>query len=1064
MSARIGGIVSLIAVATLCAPCYGTTFFVSKLGDNSDGLSWATAYTEVQAALDAIPDDQGGHRIIVRPDTYMEANLLPAFPGAEGAYNELIGDFDGSLGSGTTGHVVLDAGDPQKGFKSYDWWGNIRAYQKGWSPEHTQETVSAIKWDRWILRRLYATGGDGGLCFDCTDHIEPFTVVVEDCISIGRAFGCGAMSCLSRPDEPITFRRCNMWSLDEWGDTAAGYVRIENESMPDRPDIVFEDCVMVSPQCALKGGNYGFHTYTHALVKNCVLLALNFSQPQGTPTDGVVQSVQNGKYFRVDFEDSIVMGFKVFGVKVDKDSAGDIGYTTKGSALAYVQYTQEVPEGFHRLGRWPVDAFAMIAPPAPTKPAPVLTNRELVMRDMCEITPFLWNDRLCRMECHRPARGGSVEDYYLLLRDSETGDELARFAEGYGLACCLVQDGVFYAFASRFEDNNWNDVTMFSSHDLKTWDQKVVIEQESEHLFNSSVCEGPNGYVMAYESNDPTYPAFTTKFAQSPDLATWTKLPDATFGTNRYTACPCIRYVGGYYYVLYTEHRNPAHVFEMYVTRSEDLKSWELSSANPVLAPQGLDEGIDASDPDIIEYDGKTYLYYAVGDQLTWMNFKRVEFTGTEQQFFEHWYEQPGIPDCGDMAAETERMKQARLDAERAARTAWFTDARFGMFVHWGAYAVPARNKTGGLASFVMKDEGIPVAEYEKFADAFNPIQFDPAQWMGIAKSAGMRYLIFTSKHHEGFCMFDSALTDYDAVDRGPGRDIAGELVKAARDAGMKIGFYYSMLDWHQPDYTANFPKYVDEYLFGQVRELCTNYGPIDCIWFDGEWDHPIEQWRSPALIDMIRDLQPNALINDRIGKGERGKTFLVDFYTREQPSEIQHTTEFERRSTIPWEACMTIGNSWGYKEGDAPLKSSAELIRYLVNVASRGGNLLLNVGPTADGVIPPQFVSRLQEIGVWMDKNGESIYRTQGSPFPALPVGKCTTKGNRLYIHVESPPAEPIQLLGLKNAIIKAWYLADGTEVPFNDEAKTIELSGGLADPAVTTIAVELDGRPRIG
>jgi hypothetical protein len=633
----------------------GTTFYVSKLGDNSDGLSWATAFTEIQTALDAIPDDQGGHRIIVRPDTYMEANMLPAYPGAKAAYNQFIGDFDGRFGSGTTGHVVLDAGAPRKGFKSYDWWGNIRAYQKGWSTEHTQETVSAIQWDRWILRRLYATGGDGGLCFDCTNRIEPFTVVVEDCISIGRAFGCGAMSCLSRSNEPITFRRCNMWSLDEWGDTAAGYVRIENKSMPKYHDIVFEDCTMVSPQCALKAGNYGFHTYTHVLVKNCRLVALNFSQPHGTPTDGVVQSVQNGKYLQVDFENCILMGFKVFGVKVDKDSARDIGYSTKGSVLGYVQYTQQVPEGFHGLGRWPVDAFATRAPPAPAKPTPVLSKRQLVVPDMCEVSTFVWKLRLCRMECHRPARGGSKEDYYLLLRDVESGDEMTRFGVGYGLASCHVKEGVFYAFASRFEENHWNDVTLFKSLDLKTWQQKVIVKQEHEHLFNSSVCAGPEGFVLAYESNDPTYPAFTTKFASSDDLETWTKLPDATFGTNRYTACPCVRYVNGYYYVLYLENRRPSHVFETYVTRSKDLQTWELSSANPVLAPTGLDEGINASDPEVVEFGGKTFVYFAVGDQLTWMNVKRGEFDGTLRQFFERWYAQPGVRDCGDMASHRAR-------------------------------------------------------------------------------------------------------------------------------------------------------------------------------------------------------------------------------------------------------------------------------------------------------------------------------------------------------------------------------------------------------------------------
>ncbi|HOZ49240.1 MAG TPA: hypothetical protein PLO37_16170 [Candidatus Hydrogenedentes bacterium] len=653
---RMATLVGVVAVMALAVRAdegarLGTTRYVSKLGDDSDGLSWATAFTSVQKALDAIPDERGGYRIIVRPDTYMEANLLPAHPGAEGAYNELVGDYDGALGSGTMGHVILDAGDPSRGFKSYDWWGNIRAYTKGWSPEHTADTVSAILWDRWILRRLYATGGDGGLCFDCTDRVEPFTVIVEDCISIGRAFGCGAMSCLSREAEPITFRRCNMWSLDEWGDTAAGYVRIEHESMPDYHDIVFEDCTMVSPQCALKGGNYGFHTFTRALVRNCTLIALNFSQPHGTPTDGVVQSVQNGKYFHVDFEDSIVMGFKVFGVKVDKESAGDIGYSTRGSVLAYVQYTQEAPKGFHPLGRWPAEAFESVAPPAPTRPAPVLSTRELVARDLCELSPIEWKGRLCHMECRRPGSGGERSDYYLLLRDAETGDEVARFAEGYGLASCLVHKDVFYAFASRYEGNDWNDVTMFRSTDLENWDQKVVIEQENEHLFNSSVCEGPDGFVMAYESNDPTYPAFTTKFAVSPDLDTWSKRPDATFGTNRYTACPCVKYVNGYYYVLYLEHRAPLHRYETYVTRSKDLETWELSAANPVLAPTGLDEGINASDPEIIERGGKVHVYFAVGDQLTWMNIKRGEFTGTLDAFFERWYVQPGIRDCGDMAS-----------------------------------------------------------------------------------------------------------------------------------------------------------------------------------------------------------------------------------------------------------------------------------------------------------------------------------------------------------------------------------------------------------------------------
>lgn len=628
----------------------GITLYVSKLGDNTDGSSWSKAFNTIQAALDAVPDDQGGHRIIIRPDTYMEAMLSPAYSGAAGAYNELIGDRDGSLGSGRAGNVTIDSSDPAKGFKSYDWFGPIRATQQGWSPEHTDPTFSAIIWDRWIIRNLYVTGGDGGLFWDCTNRVEPFTIIVEDCVSIGRAFGGGVGNCLSRTEEPMVFRRCTLWALDWWGDTSGAYVRVENQSMPDRPDVYFEDCTMVGPQCALKGGNYGFHTFTRAKVERCNLIALNYSQPQGTPTDGIVQSVQNGKYLHVDFEDCTLMGYKVFGVKVDKETEKDIQYTTKGAVQALVQFTQEVPQGIHRLGHWPIAAFqTLLPPPAPTI-RPALQDVKLIRKDMCELSPIIWKNRLCHLECIRPAQGGVRSDYYLRLNDAETGEELARFAEGYSLACAFVENDTFYAFASCFEDNNWNDVTLFKSTDLKQWKSKVVIRQENEHLFNSSVCAGPEGYVMAYESNEPAYPAFTTKFAVSKDLDTWTKLPEAVFGTDRYTACPCVRYANGYYYVLYLETRSPRHYFETYITRSKDLITWERSAANPVLVPSAIDDGINASDPDVIEFQGNTYVYYSVGDQLTWMNIKRGIYPGSLAHYLESWYEMPGIPDIGDYA------------------------------------------------------------------------------------------------------------------------------------------------------------------------------------------------------------------------------------------------------------------------------------------------------------------------------------------------------------------------------------------------------------------------------
>lgn len=628
----------------------GTTFYVSKLGNDADGSSWANAFTTIQAVLNAIPDDRGGHRIVIRPDTYCEAMLYPAQKGIEGAYNEIIGDVDGSLGSGTTGWVVIDSGDPeQRGFKSYDWWGPIRAYSHAWSPEHTEPTFSAIGWDRWKLRNLYVTGGDGGLFFDLTDQVEPFTVIVENCVGIGRAFGGGVANCLSRHEEPITFRHCHLWALDWWGDTAGAYVRVENETMPEHPDVVFEDCTMVSPQCALKSSNFGFHTSTYVRLTRCRLITLNFSQPQGTPTDGIIQSVQEGKLLHVDLEDCTLMGYKVFGVMVQKDTVGDIHYTTKGDVKAYVQFQQDVPPGFHRLPHWPVEVFQAIIPPAP-RVSSKLVDKQFVRRNLCELSPFVWKGRLGHLECIRPASGGTTSDYCILLKDAETGKEWARCADGYGLASLLLRRGTFYIFASKWDNGNWRDVTLFTSSDVKHWESKVVLEGENEGIFNTSVCRGPDGFVMAYESNDPAYPPFTVKVARSSDLEHWTKIPEATFGTNRYTACPCIRYANGWYYVLYLEHRAPRWVFETYITRSKDLRHWELSAANPVLRAEGLDEGINASDPELVEFQGKTYVYYAVGDQLSWMNIKRAVYPGPMAKFLESWYTSPGIPDWGTAA------------------------------------------------------------------------------------------------------------------------------------------------------------------------------------------------------------------------------------------------------------------------------------------------------------------------------------------------------------------------------------------------------------------------------
>ncbi|NUN97832.1 MAG: hypothetical protein HUU16_16840 [Candidatus Omnitrophica bacterium] len=605
-------------------PAKPATLYVSALGDNSDGSSWKKAFRSVQKALDSVPNDQGGHRILIRPDTYMEPNLHPSRKGAAGAYNTLEADFDGSLGSGATGYAIMDSGDPERGQKSVDWWG----------PFKSDPQFSAIGWDRWVIRHLYVAGGDAGLFWDFPPKIAPFSIVVEDSIGIGRAFGGGAAHFLARPDEPVLFRRCNLWCLDWWGDAAGAYVRAENSEMPATPDVTFEDCALVGPDNALQAGNPGYGGFSRVRLKGCRLVSLNFSQPRGTPGTGIIHSTIEGRFLQVDLEDCTLMGYKVFGA-----GKGDIGYSARGDVKAYVQYEQEVPKGIHRLGAWPTDTFASIFPPTPPSAPRGLKIQDSPLNNLCESAPLVWNGRLILMECVRPAGGGELKDYAIRLVDSESGTELARFAEGYGLACGLVSGDKFHVFASRHDPakGTWNDVTHFSSSDLKKWDSKVVIEQESEHLFNTSVTASPEGFVMAYESDDPTYPAFTIKFARSTNLEEWTKIPKALFGVDRYTACPCLRHVDGYYYMLYLEHRSPRWFFETYAARSRDLVDWELSSKNPVLSP-GKDEGINASDPDLTEFQGRTILYYSVGDQRTWSRGKVATYPGSLREFFSGFF------------------------------------------------------------------------------------------------------------------------------------------------------------------------------------------------------------------------------------------------------------------------------------------------------------------------------------------------------------------------------------------------------------------------------------------
>ena len=335
---------------------------MSKLGDNSDGSSWETAFHTIQKALDSVPNDRGGHKIIVRPDTYVEANLAPAYKGAAGAYNALIGDFDGSLGSGAKDWVVIDSGDPEKGFKSWDWWGPIRASDKHWPHGNNQETFSSVVCDRWVFRNLYVAGGDGGLFWDLTNKSgEGFTVLVENCVGTGRAFGGGVVYPTVRPDEPSVFRHCYFLALDWVGDTAAVLVGGWETTMPEHPHAVFEDCTLVHPDNAV-AISYASHC-ARARFKNCRMIVLNFTQPEmGGQSTGILCTQGHAPTGRlhVDLEDCTLAGYSLFTPGPDGEA---LSYTTKGSVKAYVQFKQAVPEGFERLGLWPVELFSRMAPP-----------------------------------------------------------------------------------------------------------------------------------------------------------------------------------------------------------------------------------------------------------------------------------------------------------------------------------------------------------------------------------------------------------------------------------------------------------------------------------------------------------------------------------------------------------------------------------------------------------------------------------------------------------------------------------------------------------------------------
>jgi alpha-L-fucosidase len=400
-------------------------------------------------------------------------------------------------------------------------------------------------------------------------------------------------------------------------------------------------------------------------------------------------------------------------------------------------------------------------------------------------------------------------------------------------------------------------------------------------------------------------------------------------------------------------------------------------------------------------------------------------------------------------------------------RMQWWTDAKFGMFIHWGVYSVPAGTYQGkpipGIGEWIMNSGKIPVAEYKEYAKQFNPVKYDPKAWVKMAKAAGMKYIVITSKHHDGFALFDSKVTDWDVVDATPyGKDLLEPLAEACRKEGIKLGFYYSQAqDWNNPGGAASgghwdeaqngsMDEYLDKIAVPQVREILSRYGDISILWWDTPYDMTRE--RAEKFLPILEE-HPNMITNNRLGGGINGDT--------ETPEQFIPATGFPGRH---WEVCMTMNDTWGYKSYDHNFKTPETLIRNLLDIASKGGNFLLNVGPTAEGEFPPESVDILAKMGQWMKVNGEAVYGTKASPWGLFPWGRCTKKetkeGTTLFFSVFEWPADgKLVIPELRTQVISAKLLANGAAIKTSagNDGLTIFLPAKAPDPVASVIKVEV-------
>lgn len=398
----------------------------------------------------------------------------------------------------------------------------------------------------------------------------------------------------------------------------------------------------------------------------------------------------------------------------------------------------------------------------------------------------------------------------------------------------------------------------------------------------------------------------------------------------------------------------------------------------------------------------------------------------------------------------------------------WFQDAKFGLFVHWGVYSVL------GDGEWVMNNQKIPVADYEKLPAFFNPEQFSAAEWVAMVKAAGMKYITITSKHHDGFAMFDSKVSNWDIVDRTPyQKDVLKALAEECRKQGIKLFFYYSQLDWHHPDYYprgrtgsdagrpdgGNWDRYID-YMNAQLTELLTNYGEIGGIWFDGWWDRPGAKWRLEQTYALIHRLQPQALV----GANHHKKPFDgEDFQMFEKDLPGHNTAGFNQDSQIghlPLEMCDTINGAWGFNLQDRRHKSTRDLIHLLVKGAGYNANFLLNVGPMPNGKIQAEHSARLKEVGEWLAVNGESIYGTRGGPVTPRPWGVTTKKGDTVYVHVLNWQDQSLLVPSVGGPVKSARFVKTGAKADVRNVAEGVILTipRAAVDPYDTVIALELN------